>query len=637
MNYSTRKLLLIAAGSLALGCPSEDGPSGGDDSGVGIGDVGETGGTGGTGGTGSSQPDGTADSATAGGDGATTAGDDGGTDATSTTGEPGKDADTSTPEPELLFLAVDPPDTIVELDLGQMDSLAFTVTGVFDDGSEADLTDQVESWTVTNPMVGSMTGAQLDMGAFADAYFAATVVTATVDGEEGNAQVTVAAYDQSSESPDFFFVLPYEDPGGSQENPLTFSTDVKSLDVFFNVDTTGSMIGSIQNLQNSLVSTIIPTIEAELNDTWFGAGAFEDFPVDPFGWGFECTGFGGSAPDQPFELLQQMTNSAANVQTAVNNLSNGGTPIGCGRDLPESNIEALYQIATGDGLLAGPGLTFVASNAAGIGGVAFRDGTMPVIISISDAVSQDDAAICLGSSYSGNASVSAVAHTRDEMYDALDDICARVVPVAVNDFDACGPLNDGVEFATESGAVIPPEAWDELVGGRPPGCAVGQCCTGLNGTGVATQADGLCPLVYRVTGAGTGLDDTVVDGVQMLTRYAPFTVSTEVDGVAQDQDGVATPPGTTTADFIVSVTPFSHGPVPVGGVPDPTLTATTFEGVVPDTDVTFTIEAFNDFVPQGPDPRLFVATIRVLADGCSELDERDVFILVPPAELPDPG
>jgi hypothetical protein len=76
--------------------------------------------------------------------------------------------------------------------------------------------------------------------------------------------------------------------------------------------------------------------------------------------------------------------------------------------------------------------------------------------------------------------------------------------------------------------------------------------------------------------------------------------------------------------------------VPVPGVPDPTLTATEFQGVVPDTDVTFDIEAYNDFVPQGPDPRLFVATIRILADNCGTLDEREVFILVPPGALPDP-
>ena len=95
--------------------------------------------------------------------------------------------------------------------------------------------------------------------------------------------------------------------------------------------------------------------------------------------------------------------------------------------------------------------------------------------------------------------------------------------------------------------------------------------------------------------------------------------------------------GTTTADFIKAVTPFSHGVVPLPGVPDPTLTPTQFLDVIPDTDVTFTIEAYNDFVMQGQDPRIFVANIRILADDCGDLDEREVFILVPPLELPPPG
>ena len=48
------------------------------------------------------------------------------------------------------------------------------------------------------------------------------------------------------------------------------------------------------------------------------------------------------------------------------------------------------------------------------------------------------------------------------------------------------------------------------------------------------------------------------------------------------------------------------------------------------------VRAFNDFVPQTDQPQVFVANIEVLADDCGELDARDVFILVPPVELPPP-
>ena len=77
--------------------------------------------------------------------------------------------------------------------------------------------------------------------------------------------------------------------------------------------------------------------------------------------------------------------------------------------------------------------------------------------------------------------------------------------------------------------------------------------------------------------------------------------------------------------------------MPLPGVPDPMLTEDAFLGVIPNTPVTFTVEAFNSFLPQGPEPRLFVAEITVLADGCSDLDTRQVFILVPPMDIDPVG
>jgi hypothetical protein len=562
-----------------------------------------------------------------------------GTMGTAGTADTDPSADTTdTNGAELQFIQVDPQNAVLEVDLGTPGSLEYTVTGYFTDGSQLDVTDQVDSWVVSNPAVGAMNGTTFETPPFGMTFFGTTLVTATVGDEVGVAQLTVAAYRQTGEQQDFFFVLPYDDPAGPQEKPLTFSTDVKALDVFFNMDTTGSMGGPIGNLQSSLVSTVIPGIEAQIPNTYFGVGAFEDFPIAPFGEQV-CNYFGPSAPDQPFQLLREMTNVVADVQAAVNQLSlPNGWPIGCGNDTPESNIESLYQIATGEGI-AGPGVTNVPANVSGVGGVGFREGAMPVIVSITDAISHENAANpCLGASYTGNAGVAAVAHNRSNMFAALGEICARVVPVVVSNFAAsCSPLSDGNEFATQTGAIIPPDAWDLAPGGRPPGCGAGQCCTGINGAGVAPNGMGLCPLTYRVNSNGSGLGQSIVDGVQMLAAYSPFDVTTQVDGMDTDVDGVALPPGTTTADFIVSVVPFSHGPIPLPGVPPPTLTDVAFLDVIPDTDVTFTVTAYNDFVPQGPSARLFTASITVLADGCSDLDTREVLILVPPQALPPPG
>jgi len=627
LNQAWHGLVYCSGISLALAsaCTSSSGPDDDTGQGAGIASVGNTDGM-----TSGDDDDDDDDDDNAEGDG-TSGGDDDDDDSESD-GFPNDDDDDDDDPGDLLFLEVSPIDSVIELDIAEAGSQDFTVTAYYENGDQIDVTDEA-SFSLDNAMIGTMMGSTLDIPGFADTFFGSTIVTASVGEDTGEAQVTVAAYLQSGPQPDFFFVLPYEDPGGDQTKQLTFSTGVKQLDVFFNMDTTGSMDGEVSNLQSSLTSTVIPGIEAQVMDAQFGVGAYEDFPVTPYGE-TNCTYGALGGPDQPFELFAEITDDVPAVQAAVNQLGIGGNAIGCGNDTPESAIEALYQIATGEGLV-GPGLTSVASNVSGIGGVGFREGSMPIIVNITDAISHDATSNACGAEQYTDAAVAAVAHDETETMAALNDICARVVQVATASGSVCTAQSDGIGWNNATGTVVPPEAWD--VAGHPAGCVAGQCCTGQNGVGVAPDGNGMCPLTYLASANGSGVDSSIVAGIEMVSRYATFDVTSEVNGVPNDIDGAATPMGTTSADFIQAVTPASHGMVPVPGVPDPTLTPTAFEGVVPDTDVTFDIVAFNDFVPQGPDPRLFVATIRVLAGGCSDLDEREVFILVPPAELPPPG
>lgn len=521
-------------------------------------------------------------------------------------------------DPELLYLVVTPAETVLEVDLNTPATQDFLVIGNYDNGDAIDVTAEA-TWAVSNPGVGAMNGATLQIPGFADNFFESTIVTATVEGFEGQAQLTVAAYRLTGDQQDFFFLLPFEDPAGNQDKALTFSTDIKSMDVFVSMDTTGSMAGEINNLQNSLATTIIPEIQMAIPDTQFGAGTFDDFPVSPH----------GSPGDQPFSLLAPISNNVADVQAAVLSMSSAG-----GNDFPEAHAEALFQIATGAGIV-GPGATNVpAYMGAGLGGVGFREGSLPIVVSITDATAHNGSNLACPATYT-DPGVLAAAHTEAEAITALSALCARVVQIATAGVGGCDALGDAERFAEATGAVIPPEAWD--VGGRPPGCNVGQCCTGTNGAGVALNGDGMCPMAYLASGNGSGVDSSLSDAIQLLAAYGQFDVTSETDGVAQDTQAVALPAGFTTADFIKAVTPLSHGPVPLPGVPDPTITPEAFLNVIPDTDVVFTVEAFNDFVPHGPQPRLFVATIRVLADNCGDLDEREVFILVPPEALPDPG
>lgn len=522
---------------------------------------------------------------------------------------------------KLSAISVTPNNTVLEVNLNTAAKHPFKATGHYLDGLSEDLSARV-AWSSDNPKLGSFSGAALDIPAFSKTVAHVTRVGATVEGITGQAQLTVVAYRKSGAKQDFFFVLPHKDKKGQQQRTLTFKTDVRNLDVFFAMDTTGSMKEEIANLQAGLTGTVVPGITAAVPGAQFGVGAVMDFPLLPYG---------APGVDQPFVLLQTITAATTSVQQAVNKYSKNGSPMGSGGDLPESFIEALYQIATGKGL-TGPWPTKVPANTSGVGGVGFRKGSMPVVVAITDAMfhAPGENNTCFISNSNYAAPVLQVAHTRVQAQAALAAICGRVVGVAP--VASCDGVVDLEFFARATGARVPPETWD--VPSRPPGCAKGMCCTALKGAGRKPDKDGLCPLVFKLKADGSGLSSTVVTGLKMLTRYAPFSVKAAVTGTKTDQEGKALPAGKTTADFIKGVLPDSFTkPAPPPKLPDPKKGKDGFSMVTPGTSVTFKVLAFNDFLQATGAARIFRVVIKVTAGGCTDLDQREVLILVPPKAI----
>lgn len=73
---------------------------------------------------------------------------------------------------------------------------------------------------------------------------------------------------------DFYFELPYEEP--EKTDTLLFTPSVQKADIFFNIDTTGSMDGELYNLKHTLSSTIIPQTRQRITDSAFGVSQFKD-------------------------------------------------------------------------------------------------------------------------------------------------------------------------------------------------------------------------------------------------------------------------------------------------------------------------------------------------------------------------
>ena len=178
------------------------------------------------------------------------------------------------------------------------------------------------------------------------------------------------------ENVDFYFELPFNDP--AQHDTLEFSTDVQQGDIVFNMDTTGSMDDELGELRSALSNQIVPSLAENLPDSAFGVTHFDDFPCGEY----------GNSGDQPFQLHQRVTNDIQQVQFVVNNLR-----IHSGDDFPESGIPSIYQIATGEGEdwcydvpPFDPALNYIPDVAYGtIGGVGFREGSVPLVVHITDA------------------------------------------------------------------------------------------------------------------------------------------------------------------------------------------------------------------------------------------------------------
>lgn len=540
--------------------------------------------------------------------------------------------------PHLVSLTLKPNNDVLLVDLKTEATKQFTVRGLFSDGSSSDFSRKVK-FTLDNNAVGKFAGPTFKSAVLEQnkVDFAKVYAKFNYNGRDlaTVANLTIVWLRTTGNSQDFFFNLPYKI--NPQTKPLTFSTEVQSLDVFFAVDTTGSMGGEINQLTRSLQTVIIPGVKAAAaKDAWFGVGAVDDWPTGSYG----SPNCGGGGDDQPLILLQGLTDDVMKAQNGVQQLLRGSSPRGCGNDLPEGQMEALYQIATGDGQM-GAGAN-IPANHKGVGGVEFRDGALPVVVSITDASfhsKNDVPQRTCGGNVDYGADVAPFAHTRQEVVEKMNKICAKSVGISaeVNSDQNCIGTKDLVYFANETGAVVPPEAWDVPM--RPANCAMGKCCTGQKGAGEEPDTNGLCPLVFKILGDGANVGEQVTAGIAQLARFASFDVTTDVVGQTMGEKGEVLPPPATSADFIKDIVPLDALPPPPPPFFSPPVIRPDGKGfskVVPGGFVRFNVTAQNEILKETTAPQVFHATIRVRAGGCANLDSRDVIILIPPI-APTPG
>ncbi|MCS6797280.1 MAG: hypothetical protein NZ898_01905 [Myxococcota bacterium] len=429
--------------------------------------------------------------------------------------------------------------------------------------------------------------------------------------------------DPSSTIPetDFFVVLPYNGP--RENRTLRFGTNIQVADVFFLMDTTGSMYSEVGNVQRGMETVIIPGVQDLIPNVQFGAGGFDDFPVGAHGGGTDLPYY-HLIDIVPFEQDMGAMTARFSPSSDVMTFQSGGPngvrdiidavrayPRHSGGNGCESGVEALYMTATGSG---------TSWPAGGWGGMAgsipaktcpsipdepgprrgypcFRPGALPIIVYVSDApfheplppgwpLDELEGASCTYTDVPG-------ARLYVDALEALRAIGARVVSLSTDYI----PSNPGYP-------------------------ATAQMCNLARDTG-SVRADG-SPLCFELGPEGTRITSEVVNAIAELVGGTPQDVSTRTENVPGNPDDFD------ATRFIKSIVPVEGYRDGIPGTGYTRKDMTTFYGVIPGTLVDFAIDFWNDVRPPAATAQIFRARIIVVGNGVADLDSRNVYIIVPP-------
>ena len=408
----------------------------------------------------------------------------------------------------------------------------------------------------------------LARGARAVATLVAAVAVAAVTGCGGKTGLAVgdaepppvdAGASADASRPPRCVEVPRE--AGAVTVDLTIPVSLAVADVFFLIDATGSMSDEIDNVRDGLRGVVFPGIRAAIPDPAFGLGFLGEFPVLPYG-----------PPDiRPYELRSPITRDVVRIEGGLDRVPSWGNA-----DDPEAQVEALYEVATGDGL---PPWIDATSGCAGggSGGACFRSDAFPVIVLITDAPMHD------GPDGSDPYRLTPPPHRWPETREALVSRGILVLGLGATDAGDRSPLPHLEQVARETGAV---------------------------------DARG-APLVFDIGATGDRVGTGIVDAIERLAAGVPL----DVDAVVIDVPGDAVDALT----VVRGIRPRSADPA--DGVR--AIEADRFAGVTPGTRVVFELVLDATGLPPSPSTRRFPARVLFRADGRSRLGSEDLVIVVP--------
>lgn len=158
------------------------------------------------------------------------------------------------------------------------------------------------------------------------------------------------------------------EPETDSAREVTAEISIDRSDFVFLVDNSSSMADEIARIREQLADVLVPRIYDRVRDARLGVAVFSDFGERRLG-----------VRSHPYVLLQPMSDDIDEVLAATRAIE-----LEFGGDTPESQLEALYQVATGEGLGGyvekGPDCP-----GGGRGGVCFRPGSFANVLLFTDA------------------------------------------------------------------------------------------------------------------------------------------------------------------------------------------------------------------------------------------------------------
>ncbi len=424
---------------------------------------------------------------------------------------------------------------------------------------------------------------------------------ADTDGDEFDDLIEIGA-ESDPRDPDsnprtvgnFFFIVDYAQDPVPPEADIVFTTNIKYADIFFLMDTTGSMGGEIEKLREDMLTVVIPRISDLIEDAWYGVGGFDDYPVPPYGAGPP------EYNDRVFYLEQKMTDTGADVVSAMESLRPH-----YGDDCSESHVPALYATATGTGSV--PYFSPQLDCDLGLGEYGypcFRQGAVPIVMMITDAPFHNGP-----DSFDAYEGITPRPPTYDEAVAALRERHAKVLSiVSSGGCDEETAMSHAIRLAEDTGTI---------------------------------DSEGE-PVVFTVSGSGLGLGLQVVAAVQTLSGNIPVDVSISPrDDLSDDIDALALigrimPSSTGGAEDPLNPGSFCVSGLAVEDIDDDT-NPDIFLGIIPGTVVCYNMEVNINYILEATDePQTFKAYLDILADQVAILDSRQVIFMVPP-HIEGPG